>query len=117
VREGRGWFRPDLQPFQKRVGAWALADKKTREVIYRCHQKAIAEVLAYAEREVFHSRSGQQGCVEEDVVGVIAASFTHFDSRDGDPQLHDHVVVLNRARPPVTASGAPLIAGNSSPQR
>jgi hypothetical protein len=29
---------------------------------------------------------------------VIAASFTHFDSRDGDPQLHDHVVVLNRVQ-------------------
>jgi conjugative relaxase-like TrwC/TraI family protein len=74
-----------------------LADRETREVIYRCHQKAIAEVLAYAECEVFHTRTGSQGCVEEDIVGVVAASFTHFDSRDGDPQLHDHVVVLNRA--------------------
>ena len=25
-------------------------------------------------------------------------AFTHFDSRAGDPQLHDHVVVSNRAR-------------------
>ena len=29
---------------------------------------------------------------------MVAASFTHFDSRDGDPQLHDHVVVLNRVQ-------------------
>ncbi|NNN08359.1 MAG: relaxase domain-containing protein [Acidimicrobiaceae bacterium] len=78
--------------------AWALADKATREVIYRCHLEAISQVLAYAEREVFHSRSGKQGCVEEDIVGVVAASFTHFDSRDGDPQLHDHVVILNRVQ-------------------
>ena len=77
---------------------WALADKEIREVIYRCHQEAISEVLAYAEREVFHTRTGSQGCVEEDIVGVIAASFTHFDSRDGDPQLHDHVVILNRVQ-------------------
>jgi hypothetical protein len=27
---------------------------------------------------------------------VVAVSFTHFDSRAGDPQLHDHVVVGNR---------------------
>jgi hypothetical protein len=47
---------------------------------------------------VFRTRSGKQGCVEEDIVGVIAASFTHFDSRDGDPQLHDHVVILNRVQ-------------------
>jgi conjugative relaxase-like TrwC/TraI family protein len=78
--------------------AWALADPATREVIYRSHQEAIAYVIAYAEREVFHSRSGVGGCVEEDIVGVVAASYTHFDSRDGDPQLHDHVVVLNRAQ-------------------
>jgi len=93
-----GGFDLTFSPSKSVSVAWALADRETREVIYWCHQKAIIEVLAYAEREVFHSRSGQQGCVEEDIVGVIAASFTHFDSRDGDPQLHDHVVVLNRAQ-------------------
>jgi conjugative relaxase-like TrwC/TraI family protein len=93
-----GGFDLTFSPSKSVSVAWALADKKTREVIYRCHQRAIAEVLAYAEREVFHTRSGQQGCVEEDIVGAVAASFTHFDSRDGDPQLHDHVVVLNRAQ-------------------
>ena len=93
-----GGFDLTFSPSKSVSVAWALADHETREVIYRCHQEAIAEVLAYAEREVFHSRSGQQGCVEEDIVGVVAASFTHFDSRDGDPQLHDHVVVLNRAQ-------------------
>ena len=93
-----GGFDLTFSPSKSVSVAWALADKETREVIYRCHQKAIAEVLAYAEREVFHTRTGQQGCVEEGIVGVVAASFTHFDSRDGDPQLHDHVVVLNRAQ-------------------
>ena len=93
-----GGFDLTFSPSKSVSVAWALADRKTREVIYRCHQGAIAEVLAYAEREVFHSRSGEQGCVEENIVGVIAASFTHFDSRDGDPQLHDHVVILNRVQ-------------------
>ena len=55
-------------------------------------------MLTYAEREVFHSRSGTNGVVQEDVEGVVAAAFTHWDSRAGDPQLHDHVVVANRAR-------------------
>jgi conjugative relaxase-like TrwC/TraI family protein len=93
-----GGFDLTFSPSKSVSVAWALADNDTREVIYRCHQEAIAEVLAYAEREVFHSRSGKNGCVEEDVVGVVAASFTHFDSRDGDPQLHDHVVILNRVQ-------------------
>jgi len=93
-----GGFDLTFSPTKSVSTAWALADRDTREVIYRCHQLAIGEVLAYAEREVFHTRTGSQGCVEEDIVGVVAASFTHFDSRDGDPQLHDHVVVLNRVQ-------------------
>src|SRR6202034_309308 len=78
--------------------AWALADGDTKAAIYACHRRAIEVVLTYAEREVFHSRSGTNGVVQEDVEGVVAASFTHWDSRTGDPQLHDHVVVLNRAQ-------------------
>ena len=93
-----GGFDLTFSPSKSVSTAWALADRTTRGVIYQCHQRAIAEVLAYAEREVFHTRSGHRGCVEEDIVGVVAASFTHFDSRDGDPQLHDHVVVLNRVQ-------------------
>jgi conjugative relaxase-like TrwC/TraI family protein len=36
--------------------------------------------------------------VEEDVDGVVAASFTHWSSRADDLQLHDHLVIWNRAR-------------------
>ena len=78
--------------------AWALADPETKEQIYQCHRRAIDIVMVYAEREVFHSRSGAHGVVQEDIDGVVATAFTHFDSRAGDPQLHDHVVVANRAR-------------------
>ncbi len=78
--------------------AWALADEGTKAVIYDCHRRAVDYVIGYAEREVVHSRSGTGGVVEEDVTGVVAAAFSHWDSRSGDPQLHDHVVVWNRAR-------------------
>ena len=78
--------------------AWALADRDTKAVIYECHRRAIEFVISYAEKFVFRSRSGPQGAIEEDVRGVIAAAFTHWDSRSGDPQLHDHVIVWNRAR-------------------
>jgi len=78
--------------------AWALADEGTKAVIYACHREAIETVLAWAEGEVFHSRSGAGGIVEEDIGGVVGASFTHWASRADDPQLHDHLVVWNRAR-------------------
>lgn len=78
--------------------AWALADGPTRERIYAAHQRALEFVIGYAEREVFTTRTGRGGVVSEPVRGVVAAGFDHWDSRAGDPQLHTHVVVLNRAQ-------------------
>ena len=91
-------FDLTFSPSKSVSTAWALADRETKAQIYACHRRAIEVVLTYAEREVFHSRSGTNGVVQEDVEGVVAAAFTHWDSRAGDPQLHDHVVVANRAR-------------------
>ncbi len=91
-------FDLTFSPSKSISTAWALADADTKATIYACHRRAIEVVLTYAEREVFHSRSGKNGVVQEDVEGVVATAFTHWDSRAGDPQLHDHVVVANRAR-------------------
>jgi conjugative relaxase-like TrwC/TraI family protein len=95
---GVGSFDLTFSPSKSVSVAWALGDRATRDVIYRCHQEAIAYVLDYAEREVFRVRAGTNGVVVDETNGVIAAAFTHFDSRAGDPQLHDHVVVMNRAQ-------------------
>ncbi|MGI8753289.1 MAG: MobF family relaxase [Acidimicrobiales bacterium] len=91
-------FDLTFSPTKSVSAAWAVADQGTKAIIYECHRRAIAYTLAYAEQTIFHSRSGTNGVVQEDIEGVVAASFTHWDSRAGDPQLHDHVVVLNRAK-------------------
>jgi conjugative relaxase-like TrwC/TraI family protein len=91
-------FDLTFSPSKSVSTAWAFADRDTKARIYDCHRRAIEVVLTYAECEVFHSRSGTNGVVQEDVEGVVAAAFTHWDSRAGDPQLHDHVVVANRAQ-------------------
>lgn len=78
--------------------AWAVADAGTQAVIYQAHRDAIDLAIAYAERHVFFSRSGVNGVVQESIRGVLAAAFDHWDSRAGDPQLHTHVVVQNRAQ-------------------
>jgi conjugative relaxase-like TrwC/TraI family protein len=91
-------FDLTFSPSKSISTAWALADADTKTAISACHRRAIEVVLSYAERKVFHSRSGRSGVVQEDVEGVVATAFTHWDSRAGDPQLHDHVVVANRAR-------------------
>ncbi len=91
-------FDLTFSPSKSVSTAWALADSETKLAIYDCHRRAIEYVISYAEREVFRSRSGPRGIIEEDITGVIATAFTHWDSRAGDPQLHDHVVVWNRAK-------------------
>ena len=78
--------------------AWALADPQTQALIYDAHQRALADVIAYAEQHVFGSRSGKHSIVQEDIRGVVAAAFDHWDSRAGDPQLHTHVVIMNRVQ-------------------
>ncbi|KRC90324.1 TrwC relaxase [Terrabacter sp. Root85] len=78
--------------------AWGLADEVTRQRIYAAHVAATEFVIGYAERTVFATRTGRGGVVSEDVRGVVAAAFDHWDSRSGDPQLHTHIVVVNRAQ-------------------
>ncbi len=78
--------------------AWALADEPTRGRIHAAHRRALEQVIGYGEAQVFATRSGHAGAVSEDVCGIVATAFDHWDSRAGDPQLHTHVVVLNRAQ-------------------
>jgi len=78
--------------------AWAVADEATQGLIYGAHLAALEHVIGYAEQRVFSSRSGKAGVVQEDIRGVVAAAFDHWDSRAGDPQLHTHVVVMNRVQ-------------------
>jgi conjugative relaxase-like TrwC/TraI family protein len=77
---------------------WAVADGATQAVIYQAHLDAIGSAIDYAESHVFYSRSGVDGAVQEDIRGVVAAAFDHWDSRAGDPHLHTHVVVSNRVQ-------------------
>lgn len=79
---------------------WGVADAGTQAMIADAHHQAIAEVVAFLEREVAITRvgaAGPEGSVAHvDVAGVLATAFDHYDSRAGDPQLHTHVVVSNK---------------------
>lgn len=78
--------------------AWALGDDDTRQQIHAAHRRALEAVIAYGESQVFATRTGRGGVLSEEVRGVVAMAFDHWDSRAHDPQLHTHVVVLNRAQ-------------------
>ncbi|WP_431807291.1 MobF family relaxase [Microbacterium paraoxydans] len=81
---------------------WAVADAGVQALIAEAHHRAVAELVAFMEREVAATRTGAtagDGAVAQvDVTGLIATAFHHFDSRAGDPHLHTHVVISNKAK-------------------
>ncbi|MFU8947900.1 MobF family relaxase [Mycetocola zhadangensis] len=81
---------------------WGVTDAATQSRIVHAHHAAVAEVVAFMEREVAATRTGttaHDGAVAQvDVTGLIATAFDHFDSRAGDPHLHTHVVISNKVQ-------------------
>ena len=78
---------------------WGLGDNETRKTIEAAHEAAIADTIGYLEREAIATRAGTNGVAQIDVDGgLIATRFRHYDSRNGDPQLHDHLVVANKVK-------------------
>ncbi|MEO3753598.1 MobF family relaxase [Streptomyces sp. B6B3] len=76
---------------------WALTDEETGLQVQAAHEQAIAETLEWIEENALATRTGRDGIAQEDVRGgLVAAQYRHYDSRRGDPLLHDHVVVANK---------------------
>lgn len=75
---------------------WGLSDERASEAIAAAHESAIDDAVEYLERHAIGTRAGAGGVAQLDVTGLVATRFRHHDSRDGDPQLHDHVVVANK---------------------
>jgi len=77
---------------------WALADPSTAATIERAHLAAIGDALRFIETHALYTRTGHNGVRQVDVTGLVAARFTHRDSRAGDPDLHTHVPVANKVQ-------------------
>jgi conjugative relaxase-like TrwC/TraI family protein len=77
---------------------WALGSAATREQVEAAHHEAVADTLAWLERETAFARVGDRGEAQIDTRGFIAAAFDHRDSRAGDPDLHTHVAISNKVR-------------------
>ncbi|TDP28054.1 MobF family relaxase [Nocardia ignorata] len=77
---------------------WALAPPDMARRLEVAHQRAIRDALAWLERNAVFTRLGRNGVRHAEVEGIVAACFTHRDSRAGDPDLHTHVLVANKVR-------------------
>ncbi len=72
---------------------WAGADAQHKQEIELAHQRAVEGAFAYLEANAF-TRRGAGGAIHEEAK-LVASRFNHYTSREGDPQVHSHVVVSN----------------------
>ncbi|UEJ82769.1 relaxase domain-containing protein [Brachybacterium halotolerans subsp. kimchii] len=77
---------------------WALSDTSIQSTIAQCHDWAVAETIRQMETRVLQTRAGHGGVAAVGAQGVLAGKWDHWDSRDGDPHLHSHVVISNRVQ-------------------
>ena len=91
-------FDLTFSPVKSVSTLWALADPAVAAHIEKAHRAAVADALRFIERHALFSRTGANGVRQVNVQGLVAAAFTHRDSRAGDPDLHTHVAVANKAQ-------------------
>jgi len=88
-----------LRPQASLIVLWALGDNRTRRIIERAHERAIAVTLGWLEDEVVEVRWASSR-KRAKAPALVVARWRHFDNRDGFPLLHDHCLLLNRAQRP-----------------
>jgi Ti-type conjugative transfer relaxase TraA len=98
-RHAPGWDMPFSAPKSVSV-LWGTADEATRKVIEEVHEKAVDAGLSFVREHSLAeaSRRGKNGLQREAPGDILLAKFTHGTSRDLDPQLHTHVLLVNVAR-------------------
>ncbi|MDD1477903.1 MobF family relaxase [Arthrobacter sp. H16F315] len=77
---------------------WALSPRALQDQILQTHHDAVDATLEWLEEAVIHTRAGRNGVAHLGTRGAIAAAFDHWESRAGDPQLHTHLVIVNRVQ-------------------
>ncbi|MGX1762075.1 relaxase domain-containing protein [Streptomyces lydicus] len=88
-----------FRPQASLIVLWALGDDRTRRIIERAHERAVAVTLGWLEDEIAQTRWAS-GRKRAKAPALVVASFRHFDNRDGFPLLHDHCLLFNRAQRP-----------------
>ncbi|MDV6305480.1 MobF family relaxase [Rhodococcus cerastii] len=89
-------FDLTFTPVKSVSALWAVAPREISQEIEAAHDAAIAAALEYLEEHACFTRLGNGGIAQVDANGLIAAAFTHRDSRAGDPNLHTHVAISNK---------------------
>jgi conjugative relaxase-like TrwC/TraI family protein len=79
---------------------WALGGPVAALEVQAAHREAVGAALSYMQREACWTRRGAGGSEFVQGSGYLAAAYRHRSSRNGDPQLHTHVLVANATQGP-----------------
>lgn len=79
---------------------WALGGPKAAAEVKAAHQRSVEVALDYMQREACWTRRGKGGATFVKGNGFLAAGYVHRSSRNGDPQLHTHVLIANATKGP-----------------
>ena len=93
-----GGYDLTFSPVKSVSALWAMADSPIAAKIEQAHHSAVAAALRFVEDHALFTREGTGGVRQVNVTGLVACSFTHRDSRAGDPDLHTHVAVANKVQ-------------------
>ncbi|MDQ6527157.1 MobF family relaxase [Nocardioides sp. LHD-245] len=91
-------FDLTFSPVKSVSTLWAIAPPEIATKIEQAHHAAVADAVAFIEQHALFTREGKDGARQVETRGLIAAAFTHRDSRAGDPDLHTHVAVANKVQ-------------------
>ncbi len=97
-QSGVAGYDAAFSPVKSVSALWALADPATAAIIQRCHDQAVSDALGFLEANALYTRRGRGVVRQVEVTGLVAAAFTHRDSRAGDPDLHTHVAIANKVQ-------------------
>ena len=76
---------------------WAIADRERKDAISAAHDAAVAETLRHLESHLPLARRGHAGESREKAK-ILAGVYRHASSREQDPQLHSHALLMNLAQ-------------------
>lgn len=77
---------------------WGLGGADMAMEVKAAHREAVGVALSYMQREACWTRRGAGGSEFVKGNGYLAAAYVHRSSRNGDPQLHTHVLVANATK-------------------
>lgn len=77
---------------------WGLGGPVAALEVQAAHREAVGAALDYMQREACWTRRGAGGSEFLKGEGYLAAAYRHRSSRNGDPQLHTHVLLANATR-------------------